>query len=41
MITLSVFSLFSIAYLGEPMKRNYLVGFGFITMAAFFIFDQW
>lgn len=40
-ITLSVFSLFSILYLGEPMKWNYLVGFGFITLAAFFIFHQW
>ncbi|HKE08685.1 MAG TPA: DMT family protein [Candidatus Acidoferrum sp.] len=40
-ITLSVFSVFSILYLGEPMKRNYLVGFGFITLAAFFIFHQW
>jgi uncharacterized protein (DUF486 family) len=28
-ITLSVFSLLSITYLGEPMKWNYLVGFGF------------
>jgi uncharacterized protein (DUF486 family) len=25
-ITLSVFSVFSITYLGEPMKWNYLVG---------------
>ena len=40
-ITLSVFSLFSITYLGEPMKWNYLVGFGFISLAAFFIFHQW
>ena len=40
-ITLSVFSVFSILYLGEPMKWHYLVGFGFITMAAFFIFHQW
>jgi uncharacterized protein (DUF486 family) len=40
-ITLSVFSVFSILYLGEPMKWNYLVGFAFITLAAFFIFHQW
>ena len=39
-ITVSVFSVFSILYLGEPMKWNYLVGFGFITLAAFFIFHQ-
>jgi uncharacterized protein len=40
-ITLSVFSVFSITYLGEPMKWNYLVGFAFITLAAFFIFHKW
>ena len=40
-ITLSVFSVFSIAYLGEPMKWNYGVGFAFIVLAAFFIFRQW
>lgn len=40
-ITLSVFSVFSITYLGEPMKWNYLVGFGFIVVAAFFIFHKW
>jgi uncharacterized protein len=36
-----VFSVFSITYLGEPMKWNYLVGFAFITLAAFFIFHKW
>jgi len=40
-ITLSVFSVFSITYLGEPMKWNYLVGFALITPAAFFIFHKW
>jgi uncharacterized protein (DUF486 family) len=40
-ITLSVFSVFSITYLGEPMKWNYFVGFAFITLAAFFIFHKW
>ena len=40
-ITLSVFSVFSIAYLGEPMKWNYAVGFTFITLAAFFMFHKW
>jgi len=40
-ITLSVFSVFSITYLGEPMKWNYLVGFVFISLAAFFIFHKW
>ena len=40
-ITLSVFSVFSITYLGEPIKWNYLVGFGLISLAAFFIFHKW
>jgi len=40
-ITLSVFSVFSITYLGESMKWNYAVGFAFITLAAFFIFHKW
>ena len=40
-ITLSVFSIFSISYLGEPLKWNYAVGFAFITLAAFFIFHKW
>ena len=40
-ITLSVFSVFSISYLGEPLKWNYAVGFAFITLAAFFIFHKW
>ena len=40
-ITLSVFSVFSITYLGEPMKWNYLVGFALIALAAFFIFHKW
>ena len=40
-LTLSVFSVFSILYLGEPMKWNYGVGFAFIVLAAFFIFHKW
>jgi uncharacterized protein len=40
-ITLSVFSVFSILYLGEPMKWNYGVGFACIVLAAFFIFHKW
>jgi uncharacterized protein (DUF486 family) len=40
-ITLSVFSIFSITYLGEPMKWNYLAGFGFISAGAFFVFHKW
>lgn len=37
-ITLSVFCVFSILYLKEPLKWNYLVGFLLIVLAVFFIF---
>ncbi len=40
-ITLCVFAGFSMLYLKEPMKWNYLVGFGFIIIAVFFIFKKW
>lgn len=37
-VTLSVFVLFSIGYLGEPLKWNHLAGFALIGAAAFLIF---
>ena len=37
-ITLSVFSIFSVLYLGEQIRWNYIVGFLFIIAAGFFIF---
>jgi hypothetical protein len=40
-ITLSVFSVFSVLYLKEPIKWNYAVGFGMIVMAVFVIFKKW
>ncbi|MBI5555789.1 MAG: DMT family protein [Elusimicrobia bacterium] len=40
-ITLVVFSVFSIIYLKEDFRWNYLVGFGFIIAAVFFIFKKW
>lgn len=40
-ITLIVFSIFSILYLKEEFKWNYLVGFIFIILAVFFIFKKW
>lgn len=40
-ITLVVFCVFSIAYLKEPMRWNYLVGFGLMVAAVFFIFKKW
>jgi len=40
-ITLLVFSAFSVLYLGEPLAWNHLVGFAFIAGGAFFIFHSW
>ncbi len=39
-ITLSVFVVFSVLYLGEPIRWNHAVGFGFIALGAWFIFAQ-
>ena len=39
-ITLIVFSLFSVWYLKEQFKWNYLIGFIFIILAVFFIFKK-
>ena len=40
-ITLVVFSVFSVLYLKEQFKWNYLVGFALIVLAVFFIFKKW
>ena len=40
-ITRIVFSFFSVFYLKEQFKWNYLVGFCFIILAVFFIFKKW
>jgi uncharacterized protein len=40
-ITLVVFSVFSVLYLKEPLKWNYLVGFALIAGAVFFVFKKW
>ena len=40
-ITLTVFSVFSVVYLKEDLRWNYVVGFLFIIAAAFFIFKKW
>jgi len=40
-ITLIVFSVFSVIYLKEAVRWNYIVGFVFIVVAAFFIFKKW
>jgi len=40
-ITLSVFSVFSVFYLGQPLRWNYLVGFGMMVLAVAVIFKKW
>jgi uncharacterized protein (DUF486 family) len=40
-ITLSVFSVFSVLYLGEKFKWNYAADFAFIVLSAFFVFHKW
>ncbi len=40
-ITLVVFSVFSVLYLKEGMRWNYFVGFALIIAAVFFIFKKW
>ena len=39
-ITLVIFCVFSVTYLKEELKWNYLVGFGFMVLAVFFIFKK-
>ena len=40
-INLIVFMAFVVMYMKEEIKWNYLVGFGFIVLAVFFIFKKW
>ncbi|GAB4438038.1 MAG: DMT family protein [bacterium] len=40
-ITLVVFSIFSVFYLKESLKWNHLVGFAMIIGAVVFIFKEW
>jgi uncharacterized protein (DUF486 family) len=40
-ITLSVFSVFSVLYLGEKSKWNCAAGFAFIALGSFFVFHKW
>ncbi|MHC1707532.1 MAG: DMT family protein [Bacteroidales bacterium] len=39
--TLTVFLVFSVYYLNEPVKWNYLLGFVLIILAVFVIFHKW
>lgn len=40
-ITLAVFCGFSVWYLKEPLKWNYIAGFGLIIAAVVVIFKKW
>ncbi|MBD1204380.1 MAG: DMT family protein [Rhodobacteraceae bacterium] len=40
-ITLTVFAVFSVLYLKEPLGWNHALGFAFIALGAFFIFHKW
>ena len=40
-ITIIVFCVFSVLYLKEDLKWNYLVGFALILLAVFFVFKKW
>lgn len=40
-VTLTVFSAFSVFYLKESLKWNYVVGFGLMVVAVFVIFHEW
>jgi len=40
-ITLIVFAAFSVMYRKEPLGWNHGLGFGLISLGAFFIFAKW
>lgn len=40
-ITLVVFCVFSLFYLKEPLRWNYVAGFACIVLAVFFVFKKW
>ncbi|GAC1436830.1 MAG: DMT family protein [Terriglobales bacterium] len=40
-ITLTVFSVFSVLYLKEPIRWNYVVGFAMMIAAVFVVFKKW
>jgi hypothetical protein len=40
-ITLTVFSIFSVLYLREPLKWNYFLGFAMMIGAVAVIFKKW
>ena len=40
-ITLTVFSVFSVLYLGAELKWNYFVGFGLLVAGVYVVFKKW
>ena len=40
-ITLVVFSVFSILYFKEQLRWNYVAGFACLVLAVFFVFKKW
>jgi len=40
-VSLSVFAVFSVLYLREELRWNYIVGFALILAAVFFVFKKW
>ncbi len=40
-ITIVVFCIFSVFYLREGLRWNYIVGFLLILLAVFFVFKKW
>ena len=40
-LSLTVFMVFSVLFLGQELKWNYVLGFGLIVLAAFVIFKKW
>lgn len=40
-ISLSVFMVFSVLWLHEPLRWNYVLGFALIVLAAWVIFKEW
>ena len=40
-ITLGVFAVFSVWYLGEPIRANHAIGFVLIAAGAWFVFQKW
>lgn len=40
-ISLSIFLIFSVFYLGEQIRWNYILGFALMVLATFVIFKEW